>query len=94
MITEQTAYPRGKKGRRRRKRSARPTKLGRYGPPGISVHLEGTGCIGVGEPTVDKTDPGWRLRPWGLFLIVKGEPTVDKTDPEWRLKPWESGSYE
>jgi len=23
----------------------------------------------IAEPTVEKTDPSWRLKPWGLFLI-------------------------
>ena len=40
------------------------------GAPGMNVALQEVGLAGgpclqrVGEPTVDGSDPGWRLRPW------------------------------
>ncbi len=33
---------------------------------GYSKHLEDTRCSGFGEPTVEKTDPSWRLESWGV----------------------------
>ena len=41
----------------------------------MNVTLREVGVTGgssfqrVGEPTVDKTDPGWRLKPWKRGLI-------------------------
>ena len=36
----------------------------RYGLSCISIRRENPRCGGIGEPTVDKTDPGWRITPW------------------------------
>ena len=37
---------------------------------GFFAAFEGVVAL-FGEPTVGKTDPGWRLKLWSLFLIGK-----------------------